>query len=154
MDPISSPYSATWKYQGNYQINWIFSLPVCEVMYGYYREKLLVNHLWEIRGECTWWQWLKVCVGGRRRVTNFGQASGGCLHQGCFKTPTWKSNLFTPKTLIQVNFPHHLQYILMTLLLSLNWYFFFHHFSLWKCSLNSLLVTIESDRMNNLRVVR
>ena len=29
---------------------WVFSLPVCCVMYGYYREKLQVNHFWELRG--------------------------------------------------------------------------------------------------------
>ena len=29
---------------------WVFSLPVCCIMYGYYREKLRVNHFWELKG--------------------------------------------------------------------------------------------------------
>ena len=29
---------------------WVFSLPVYWIMQGYYREKLHVNHLWELKG--------------------------------------------------------------------------------------------------------
>ena len=29
---------------------WIFSLPACWIMYGYYREKLHVNHFQELKG--------------------------------------------------------------------------------------------------------
>ena len=29
---------------------WVFSLPVCWIMYGYCREKLHVNHFWELKG--------------------------------------------------------------------------------------------------------
>ena len=27
-------------------LDWVFSLPVCLIMYGYNREKLHVNHFW------------------------------------------------------------------------------------------------------------
>ena len=29
---------------------WVFSLPVCWIMYGYYKENLHVNHFWELKG--------------------------------------------------------------------------------------------------------
>ena len=29
---------------------WVFSLPVCQIMYEHYREKLRVYHFWELKG--------------------------------------------------------------------------------------------------------
>ena len=33
-----------------YMLVWVFSLPNCWTVYGYYGEKLLVNHLWAEKG--------------------------------------------------------------------------------------------------------
>ena len=48
---------------------WVFLLPVCWILYGWYRENLLVNHFWELRVK----QLGAALVGilSTKRMTNF-----------------------------------------------------------------------------------